>query len=387
MSKDFYLEHHEELKGQPKRTIADYVEANGILVPRRFDSLEEARDSGLKIICRSEHHQDYDGVSGLLESPCLENEFSDVRTEDELKKKVFEKDEELKRQASEPKINKYCSLLKIDPDAFRNEISYSFWEKLGGLNRKIVADSAVKGRYHIVTWQDLPVFPDERYCYTVFENGRIARRFPHEVTGKLLTLDCQSVIKLYEAVRNLGRFDSNHCPILEVQTTHGKDYFLQYHRARDFDLAQFSLDRKPEADEIESLFVLGATSPEGIKCSATVLYAAQVGDSPWKLVHEDASFDSHDEQVFSELMVRKRKVQLIPVTGSLDFTLAKLACHLGCSKVFKPEVSVFFGEDANLYSPEERRVFFEKAQKTGRNQSIGLYVISDGRKAYVKRIK
>jgi hypothetical protein len=34
---DHYLENPERLKGQPKRTIADYVEQNGILVPCGFD--------------------------------------------------------------------------------------------------------------------------------------------------------------------------------------------------------------------------------------------------------------------------------------------------------------------------------------------------------------
>jgi len=63
---DYYLEDRSRLQGQPKRTIADYVEQQGILVPRRFDSLEEAQASGLPILARSEHSQDYDGVSGLL---------------------------------------------------------------------------------------------------------------------------------------------------------------------------------------------------------------------------------------------------------------------------------------------------------------------------------
>ena len=68
---DFYLENPAELKGQPKRTIGDYVESNGFLVPRRFDSLAEARRSKKGILLRSELTQDYDGVSWLLESYSL----------------------------------------------------------------------------------------------------------------------------------------------------------------------------------------------------------------------------------------------------------------------------------------------------------------------------
>ncbi|MBS3095869.1 hypothetical protein J4480_00345 [Candidatus Woesearchaeota archaeon] len=70
---DYYIQNPERLQGQPKRTIADYVEQNGVLVPRRFDSLAEARKSKKAILLRSEHPQDYDGISGLLDSFQLSN--------------------------------------------------------------------------------------------------------------------------------------------------------------------------------------------------------------------------------------------------------------------------------------------------------------------------
>ena len=65
---DIYLQNLEFLQGQPKRTIADYVEENGILVPKRFNSLEEALGTQLPFIMRSEGTFEYNGVSGLLES-------------------------------------------------------------------------------------------------------------------------------------------------------------------------------------------------------------------------------------------------------------------------------------------------------------------------------
>ncbi len=58
--------------------IVDYVEDAGFLVPRRFKDLEEALDfvdQGGKVIMRSEHPQDYDGVSGLLESFVMTKEI------------------------------------------------------------------------------------------------------------------------------------------------------------------------------------------------------------------------------------------------------------------------------------------------------------------------
>ncbi len=72
---DYYLKNPNKLMGQPKRTIADYVESQGILVPRRFENLKEARKSHKAILLRSEHTQEYDGVSGLLDSMGL----SDLR--------------------------------------------------------------------------------------------------------------------------------------------------------------------------------------------------------------------------------------------------------------------------------------------------------------------
>ena len=40
---DYYTSDPSRLHGQPKRTIGDYVASQGILVPRRFDTLEEAK--------------------------------------------------------------------------------------------------------------------------------------------------------------------------------------------------------------------------------------------------------------------------------------------------------------------------------------------------------
>src|SRR5688572_21954529 len=53
---------------QPKSEIADYVEACGILVPKRYVNLKEALASNKPFIIRSEHPQDYAGASGVLES-------------------------------------------------------------------------------------------------------------------------------------------------------------------------------------------------------------------------------------------------------------------------------------------------------------------------------
>lgn len=72
---DVYLQNPDMLMGQPKRTIGDYVEENGILVPKRFTSLEEALDSNLQFLMRTEGLFEYEGVSGLLESHTISPEI------------------------------------------------------------------------------------------------------------------------------------------------------------------------------------------------------------------------------------------------------------------------------------------------------------------------
>ena len=104
---DYWLEHPEALQGQPKRVIGEYVESEGISVPRRFSTLAEARASGLDILVRSELQQDYDGISGLLLSLLLKW-FSPDMSEDGIKKYIWE-------NGMEQGLGKnYCNLLGID---------------------------------------------------------------------------------------------------------------------------------------------------------------------------------------------------------------------------------------------------------------------------------
>ena len=116
---DFYLQNPEELKGKPKATISDYVEQNGILVPRRYTTLEDALKSGVPIIARSELPQDYDGASGLFHSPII-LQVGKI-TEDEIKRKYLSNQESL--------YIHYCSAFGIDRIMLLDDLSFSFWEK------------------------------------------------------------------------------------------------------------------------------------------------------------------------------------------------------------------------------------------------------------------
>lgn len=143
--RDYYLENRQRLEGQPKRAIADYVERNGMLVPRRFRTLEDVKTAGIQVIARSEHEREYDGVSGLLESPKLGTpheltEFEQTYLKegsigDGMAPAHLVDEADLKRRAlnkSRTHSTNYCKLTGTDPVQFESEVSYSYWELLGG---------------------------------------------------------------------------------------------------------------------------------------------------------------------------------------------------------------------------------------------------------------
>ena len=378
---DFYIENPEALLNQPKRTIGAYVEQNGLLVPRRFDSVAEGRRSHKGILLRSEHSQEYDGVSGLLDSFVLSYSGFPVRgcrDAEEAKQRFFEREDAI---TGTPHYRQYCKFLGLDEDVFKEQVSFSVWEHLGGYNRTVVADSAIKGRYHVMTH----FRSEEKYLfnYAIVENGELKQEFivslPDELKDGL-----RNLIELYEAVRNLNRIDSNHCPIMEFQTHNGKDYFLQYHRARDFSPSEFILDRNLKEGEIEVPFVRGATSKDGMDCKVTVYYK---GQETWNFDTdiEDGSYDMHWNQVFPELRVGKRKVQMIDTNEKLEWELMKFVVgHLQTSKLFKPQVSIIHNIEELLGEEESMNDLGKKSREE--NAYIDLHIVSDGRRAYISRI-
>lgn len=381
---DYFLNHPEALEGQPKRAIADYVEQNGILVPRRFESFDEALKSGAPLIIRGEHQQDYNGASNII--PTFDLTFSwraetvqGVTDYDKLKEKILADEER-------PLHWQYCKLMGLDKEKFKDEVSFSFWEKIHGINRAVIADSTVKGRYHIMSQRGEKPFIAN---YSVFENGNqvksMASVLPEDLKDSLADL-----VELYEKIRNLGRFDENHCPIMEFQTDgNGDNYFLQYHRARDFKPTTFTLDREPEKDETEAWFVRGATLPEGSDYKVTLIYGGMVhridkDRYEVKLLEkEEGSFDLHYNRVFTELMTKKRKLQVI-TEGNFEHSVRKLIVeHFPRSKVFKPEISLVI--DKSIFRDDNYKQKYQKARDTGEDQFMDLHVVSDGTRAYVKR--
>jgi hypothetical protein len=378
---DYYLEDLARLEGQPKRAIADYVESQGILVPRRFGSLAEARTSGLPIIARSEHHQDYAGASGLVDSVKLNNEeYSNVQNEEELKQKVLKEPEHGKTLARQ-----YCTFSGIDESRFKQEISFSYWELLEGINRVVVADSSIPNRYHVMTYIERKEDRPSLYNYAIVENNAVVQEFIKTLTPELKE-QLPKLLDFYEQVRHLGRFDRNHCPIMEIQTKDGQNYFLQYHRTRDFSPTSFTLDRTLEQGEIEVPFVRGATQKEGVICKVTVYYA---GSASWdfELQNEGGSWDLHTNHVFPELRVRHRKLQMNNQQGEVWWQLMKYVVnHAQKSKLFKPEVSIIANIEDFCKEGEDMEEFYKRT-KQGQNSFMMLQALSDGRRAFIRRLE
>ncbi|MBT5739905.1 hypothetical protein HOI26_02280 [Candidatus Woesearchaeota archaeon] len=393
---DYYLENRSRLQGQPKKTIGDYVASNGILVPRRFDTLVEARRSHRPIFLRSEHQQEYDGSSGLLKSLQLGEKMfrygSTAKKTDEFSPRGMQSIEEisdgffkkLDRNPGTPAYRTYCKLLGIDQEEFQAETTFSLWEKIKGLHRTVVADSAIEGRHHIMTVKyDKPT----HVSYTIVEDAKIHENFGENLPEEL-SQGIKSLIETYEQVRHLSHFDSNHCPIMEFKTWQGKDYFLQYHRTRDFEPATFRLDREPKNGEIEVLFVRGATSPDGMTVDTTVIdhywHSGGKGNGALPL-DEEGAFDIHYRDTFSEIMTRKRRLQINMESGMRWFAINISYWHLLKSQVFKSNISIV-DQKFRIISDDEFHKLYEKSCAEGKDQRIPLHVTSDGRRAFVERL-
>ena len=385
---------------QPKAEIADYVESKGVLVPRRFSDLDEALASGRPFVIRSEHPQDYAGASGILESLLISSESiaeaeaeypatSDLDWEwfwehgnrwhrRQMMKRMTAKVmftpqdqfEEWMKNVSREDLREFCELNSLDAAQFASVVTYSYWEAIGGINRTVMADNAIEGRYHIFT--ESPELPFRmRNEYTIFENGKIT-------AGGILSDDpefvTQSLIDAYEQVRNLPNFDAAHCPIVEMQGDNGENYFLQYHQGVDFAPTTFVLDREPTLNEYSAIVARGATSPEGEKFD--VGYHIPGTGTP--RFDEEAAIDFFQTPARLESFIRGRQLQLIRGWEHTRDFFNMDEGHLPRSPLLKPQMSIA------LSRPDVMEMTEHIPFVAGQIQTFPVHVTSDGRKAYIR---
>lgn len=396
-SDDYFLAHPPK---QPKREIAEYVASHGIKIPPIFADLREALRSGQPVLVRSEHPQDRAGSSGVVDSLLINpQELSTFYLRDSSDWKEFFKRRQpnLKSRLIEAtamqagslpqtevekrigglsfySINGYCKFNGIGRSDFMKDLSFSYWQALPGINRAVIADSAIKGRHHILSYgQDMRqgFFVLRNHAYYIIENGQVTEgdnyKFPKESDSMY-----QSVIDFYESVRSLPKFNPNHCPIMEVQTVNKKHYFLQYHRTRDFQAADFVLDRPAGEGEMEAVFVRGVTPSEGMSVTVGVHY-----DALMPKPEEEGAMDFWPNRQLIEAFVRNRKLQIIDAKDMFSDDPG----HRQRSLLFKPQLSIALERDQRdllkagiNYSEENPQPMFQ------------VEVVSDGRKAYIKRV-
>lgn len=374
---DVYVANPQLLKGKPKNTLGDYVKSQGILVPRRFQTFDEARNSGVDFLVRSEHPQDYSGASNLFYSVIVRKKDDLPRSLDEIWKKAC--DDGRRRD-----IDDFARLTGQTTERVLDDLSFSFWEYLGGQNRAIIADSAIEERYHIFTFEELDEEEDPVYVnYSVIERGKIISCEPIPLKEGMEE-EFEEIIEFYERIRGLPNFDANHCPIVEFQTYEGQQYFLQYHRTRDFKPATFTLSRKPELGEIEVDFSRGATPEEGITAETTLFYGVPYDELE---LQEDEVCIHHPAgrpRMFTELMALRARVQII-MKGPKEIGRDLLyKSHTFKSLMFKPELFIAHENATDLITDGE--MMWMGQEKRKEIPKVTLRAISDGRKTYIKRV-
>lgn len=378
-SKDYFLQNRPM---QPKKEIGDYIESQGFLVPQRFKNLDDARTSGKSFMIRSEHPQDYDGASNLLGS--YEVPLSMLSSPDEDTSYPFNNiptiDQDLLERTlvsfSRGSISTYCNFLGLSRTEFESQSSYSYWELLDGYRQAIVADSAIAGRYHVFTAS--PGMNENGSAYSTIDDGKETMHYTQIPDGKLPSSD--GLISLYEKVRNLDNFNPDHCPIMETLAFGDRNYFLQYHRTRDFVPATFKLDRDNGEDEIPAVFVRGVTPETGLKLKVYIHNDMRSRFS----VDEEAGVDFYVEEEILEVMSRRRKLQLLRRDSNSSVGFYSNHGHLSRSLLFKPDLSL------SLRKEDMDRLLQNPAtppRKERKSANVTINVVSDGETAYLKRVK
>jgi len=354
---------------QPKKEIMTFLASRGVRVPVIYDSIDDAmQDAGEKdILLRSEHPQDYEGSSDLF--PTLDPRY-DLGRFDDPSEILFNAAYSNKLA----KVRLHCKLLGLDFESFKDGLSYSAWEGVNGINRVITADSAIRGKYHIISIN--------RMGYSVVSGDDAEELTDAKHTGILIG-EAKGLIGLYEQIRSL--LDPNHCYIVETVSVPvrgiGYDCFgVQVHRGVDFANPTFSIDDLAANDN--NLFlhnVRGATSPAGESLLLTLRYPPKFRTDPW-LIPEQASMEADDylvHQAFTEINLAQRRLHVFKYNNSYELG-ESIDGHTGRNIFLKPHCSAMLP-----VSVLARGIDTRKLDSEGLEQRQVLFV-SDGNSAFLR---
>lgn len=420
----------------PKRQVGDYVENEGFAVPRRFDTLGDALKvvkAGGRIAIRSEHPDEYDGASGLMQTYILDSDSPDEAVRAFERYGEFDIDEQVHESQNrsvvtgrgempgyatmadvvlgvaqhEPTdvtlrrlkelnghrhaVRRYADITGRCEAEFMDEANFSFWEYVPGVNATVVADTAVDNRYHIFADRS-----DRRPVYAGWkianDNGSSIVDTPDDVV--LTPETTAQLIDTYEQIRNLPRFDSSHCPIMELQLDEeGQIWFLQYHRTRDFKATHTSLDPADFSTQEgwqKAEGVRGALdSPVTMKTA--LWYPDKYGTTLNGRLRqtlpesEDAAADWHWDLALTETLSRRRHGYI--ANNSLhDLYKSFAVAHAPRSRWFKPEAAIACNDRGlgNLIPETLKKEISQIVHREHRLARVVLDLAVDGNSGYVR---
>ncbi len=420
----------------PKRQVGDYVENEGFAVPRRFDTLDDALKvvkAGGRIAIRSEHPDEYDGASGLMQTYILDSDSPDEAVRTFERYGDFDIDEQVHESQNrsamtgrgempgyatmtdvvlgvalhEPTdvtlrrlkelnghrhtVRRYADITGRRETEFMGKANFSFWEYVPGLNATVVADTAVDNRYHI--------FADRSDRKPVYMGWKIANDEGNSIAGKpddaVLTPEVTAqLVNTYEQIRNLPHFDSNHCPIMELQLDeNGQIWFLQYHRTQDFkathallDPADFSTQEGwQKADGVRGALDSPATMKTALwypeKYGTTL--KGRVGRTLPE--SEDAAVDWHWDLALTEALSRHR-LGYVADNSLNDLYRGFAVAHGPRSRWFKPQSAIACNDKGldNLIPETLKKEISLTVHREHRLARVVLDVAVDGTSGYVR---
>jgi hypothetical protein len=359
---------------RPKQATGDYVESEGLLVPPRFadsEAVKYAVQHDVPVIARSEHPDEYAGPSGLAESYSLRLN-PDGRV---MGSGLYYSRQQLRDYAKA--VGDECS------SRYVAELSQSFWQWIPGVNITCFADDVVEGRYHIFgqsSWDD----PSHIIIGAIVnQDGTVERQTLMTQTTPVFDTQLADIIKFYEAVRGLPRFNRQHCPIIEMQlgATDEQLYFLQYHRTRD---ARPNTERLNESDYDTRDGWLRADAVRGAYLGGKALdlsiWYARGDVRGIKLPEPGSAWFSYDWPLMDEYLSRHRITTVIPFSFHRQYHLIATD-HGPRSQMFKPQLSFLLEHNP----PEGLLTQAEDIAKTeGKDVRLKTEVASDGRIGFLR---
>ncbi|GEM_PF-3111679 len=343
-----------------------------MLVPNEVHTdlkdIEKGLKRGEKWLSRSEHPLEM-FYSDILNTMAIDEKYAGLSKADfreltsfgQLLEK-FDKYDVLERRRD---LKLYCKLIGIDFEAFRAEVSSTFWKKVEGENLTVIADSAVAGRYHI--------FGRGLGTYVMVENGKINR----EVSSySRIHPQVPAIIRAYEDARDVFCDGKMHALIVEFGATPNGIYCLQPHPGLDFSPADFRVDWPLGKDEVKIPFVRGRTETAEYVTQEISLY----GDKRKLQPGEGAS-----QAGFEGLagIVSRTLPFFIHLKGASQASVPEGGGHNVISYLFKPKISMLMHDlkqvftwgaesDTQIVASSRSRAGIERAAKNIAGKDIEL---------------